>query len=57
MKTGFSKKEPLMAEKALKEMFNILSHEESTNQNNSGIPSLYLSEWLRTKPQVTDSSC
>jgi hypothetical protein len=37
---------------ALKEMFNILSHQENANQNDSETI-LQLSEWLRSKTQLT----
>jgi hypothetical protein len=34
-------------------MFKILSHQGNANQNDNEIPFLYLTEWLRAKPQVT----
>jgi len=38
--------------KAPKEMFNILSHQENANQNNSESTS-HQSEWLRSKTHLT----
>jgi hypothetical protein len=37
---------------AIKEMFNICSHQENANQNNPEIPP-HQSEWLRSKAQAT----
>jgi hypothetical protein len=44
----------LNGQEALKEIFNILSHQGDSNQNNPEIRSLHMSEWLRNKPQVTE---
>jgi hypothetical protein len=45
-----------MAEKHLKNMFNILNHQENANQNNRDSNS-HQSEWLRSKTQVTEECC
>jgi hypothetical protein len=40
-------------QEALKEVFNILSHQGNVNQNELWDDILYSSEWLRSKTQVT----